>query len=89
MTSTPSVSALASFVPGFSPATTNAVLPETLDPVAAAPLLCAGIIGYRALMAEAVPPGGRLGIYGFGGSAHLTAQVALRQGFRVHVLTRG
>ena len=65
------------------------VLPETLDPVAAAPLLCAGIIGYRALMAAAVPPGGRLGIYGFGGSAHLTAQVALRQGLRVHVLTRG
>ena len=65
------------------------VLPETLDPVATAPLLCAGIIGYRALMAAAVPPGGRLGIYGFGGSAHLTAQVALRQGLRVHVLTRG
>jgi propanol-preferring alcohol dehydrogenase len=36
-----------------------------------------------------VPPGGRLGIYGFGGSAHLTAQVALHEGMRVHVLTRG
>ena len=36
-----------------------------------------------------MPPGGRLGIYGFGGSAHLTAQVALHQGLRVHVLTRG
>ena len=64
-------------------------LPEDLDDVAAAPLLCAGIIGYRALLAADVRPGGRLGIYGFGGSAHLTAQVALAQGLRVHVLTRG
>src|SRR3954452_17073025 len=40
-------------------------------------------------MCAAVPPGGSLGIYGFGGSAHLTAQVALAQGLRVHVLTRG
>jgi propanol-preferring alcohol dehydrogenase len=64
-------------------------LPESLADEAAAPLLCAGIIGYRALRAAAVPPGGRLGIYGFGGSAHLTAQVALAQGLRVHVLTRG
>jgi propanol-preferring alcohol dehydrogenase len=64
-------------------------LPESLADEAAAPLLCAGIIGYRALTAAAVPPGGRLGIYGFGGSAHLTAQVALAQGLRVHVLTRG
>ena len=55
----------------------------------AAPLLCAGIIGYRALRAAAVPAGGRLGIYGFGGSAHLTAQIALHMGLRVHVLTRG
>jgi propanol-preferring alcohol dehydrogenase len=52
-------------------------------------LLCAGIIGYRALRCAGVPPAGRLGIYGFGGSAHLTAQVALAQGLRVHVLTRG
>jgi propanol-preferring alcohol dehydrogenase len=64
-------------------------LPESLAAEATAPLLCAGIIGYRALRAAAVPPGGRLGIYGFGGSAHLTAQVALAQGLRVHVLTRG
>jgi alcohol dehydrogenase, propanol-preferring len=64
-------------------------LPDSLDDEHAAPLLCAGIIGYRALLAAAVPPGGRLGIYGFGGSAHLTAQVALHQGLRVHVLTRG
>jgi propanol-preferring alcohol dehydrogenase len=64
-------------------------VPESLDDVAAAPLLCAGIIGYRALLRSSVQPGGRLGIYGFGGSAHLTAQVALHLGMRVHVLTRG
>ncbi len=54
-----------------------------------APLLCAGIIGYRSLLRADLPPGGRLGIYGFGGSAHLTAQVALAQGAEVHVMTRG
>jgi propanol-preferring alcohol dehydrogenase len=54
-----------------------------------APLLCAGIIGYRALKRAELPPGGRLGIYGFGGSAHLAAQVALARGATVHVLTRG
>jgi alcohol dehydrogenase, propanol-preferring len=64
-------------------------LPAGIDDQHLAPLLCAGIIGYRALVCAAVPPGGSLGIYGFGGSAHLTAQVALAQGLRVHVLTRG
>lgn len=54
-----------------------------------APLLCAGLIGYRALQRAEVPEGGRLGLYGFGGSAHLAAQVALAQGATVHVLTRG
>src|ERR1700748_253776 len=54
-----------------------------------APLLCAGIIGYRSLLRAELPPGGRLGIYGFGGSAHITAQVALTQGAEVHVMTRG
>jgi propanol-preferring alcohol dehydrogenase len=53
-----------------------------------APLLCAGIIGYRALRRSELPVGGVLGIYGFGGSAHLTAQVAIAQGARVHVMTR-
>jgi alcohol dehydrogenase, propanol-preferring len=53
-----------------------------------APLLCAGIIGYQALDRSELPTGGRLGIYGFGASAHLTAQVAIAQGARVHVLTR-
>jgi propanol-preferring alcohol dehydrogenase len=64
-------------------------LPDGIGDEQAAPLLCAGIIGYRALRCADVPPGGRLGIYGFGGSAHLTAQVALHQGMRVHVFTRG
>jgi len=64
-------------------------LPDAFDDRQAAPLLCAGIIGYRALRAAAVPPGGRLGLYGFGGSAHLAAQLALGEGMRVHVRTRG
>jgi alcohol dehydrogenase, propanol-preferring len=65
------------------------VLPEAVPDEHAAPLLCAGIIGYRALRAAAVPPGGALGVYGFGGSAHLAAQLALAEGMRVHVRTRG
>ena len=63
-------------------------LPDGFDDLDAAPLLCSGIIGYRALKRAAVPPGGRLGIYGFGASAHLTAQLALAQGVEVHVVTR-
>ena len=53
-----------------------------------APLLRAGILGYRALLRAEIPPGGLLGIWGFGGSAHLAAQVALAQGAAVHVFTR-
>ncbi|BCN43972.1 alcohol dehydrogenase [Prescottella equi] len=64
-------------------------LPTGYPVVELAPLLCAGIIGYRALLRADLPEGGRLGIYGFGGSAHLTAQVALARGARVHVMTRG
>ena len=63
-------------------------LPDGYTEAELAPLLCAGIIGYRALRRAELPPGGRLGIYGFGASAHLTAQVALAEGARVHVLTR-
>ncbi len=63
-------------------------LPASFDDEAVAPLLCAGIIGYRALRRAELPEGGRLGLYGFGGSAHLTAQVALAQGATVHVITR-
>ncbi len=64
-------------------------LPDAFDDEHAAPLLCAGIIGYRALRRSMLPARGRLGIYGFGGSAHITAQVALHEGATVHVLTRG
>jgi alcohol dehydrogenase, propanol-preferring len=64
-------------------------LPEGYSDTELAPLLCAGIIGYRSLLRADLPAGGRLGIYGFGGSAHLTAQVALAQGAEVHVMTRG
>jgi propanol-preferring alcohol dehydrogenase len=63
-------------------------LPDQLDDVLAAPLLCAGIVGYRALRRAELPPGGRLGIYGFGASAHIVAQVAIAQGATVHVFTR-
>jgi propanol-preferring alcohol dehydrogenase len=64
-------------------------LPETFaNDVEAAPLLCAGIIGYRALRRANLPPCGRLGIYGFGASAHLAAQIAVHEGATVHVLTR-
>jgi propanol-preferring alcohol dehydrogenase len=64
-------------------------LPDGYSDAELAPLLCAGIIGYRALRRAELPPGGRLGIYGFGASAHLTAQVAIAEGASVHVLTRG
>jgi alcohol dehydrogenase, propanol-preferring len=64
-------------------------LPDAFADEEAAPLLCAGIIGYRSLRRAELPPGGRLGIYGFGASAHLAAQVALHQGAEVYVMTRG
>jgi alcohol dehydrogenase, propanol-preferring len=63
-------------------------LPGDRPDIEVAPLLCAGIIGYRALRRAELPPGGRLGIWGFGGSAHLAAQVALAEGAAVHVFTR-
>ncbi len=64
-------------------------LPEDWPEDELAPLLCAGIIGYRALLRADLPPGGRLGLYGYGASAHLTAQLAVARGATVHVLTRG
>jgi propanol-preferring alcohol dehydrogenase len=64
-------------------------LPNAFSDEEVAPLLCSGIIGYRALRRAQVPPNGRLGIYGFGASAHLTAQVAVAEGREVHVVTRG
>jgi propanol-preferring alcohol dehydrogenase len=63
-------------------------LPDGYGDAELAPLLCAGIVGYRALRRAELPPGGRLGIYGFGASAHLAAQVALAEGATVHVMTR-
>ncbi len=63
-------------------------LPGGYSDAELAPLLCAGIIGWRALQRAELPEGGRLGVYGFGASAHLTAQVAIAQGARVHVFTR-
>ncbi|MBV9410857.1 MAG: zinc-dependent alcohol dehydrogenase family protein [Acidimicrobiia bacterium] len=64
------------------------LLPDVFDDEHAAPLLCAGIIGYRALRRANLPTGGRLGIYGFGASAHLAAQIAIFEGATVHVMTR-
>lgn len=76
----------------IAPAAYAYQLPDGYDDEHLAPLLCAGIIGYRALKRAGFSPddadGWRLGIYGFGGSAHLAAQVALASGARVHVMTR-
>jgi propanol-preferring alcohol dehydrogenase len=63
-------------------------LPTELDPIAATPLLCAGIIGYRALKRADVRPGCRLGLFGFGSSAHICIQVARYWGCTVYVMTR-
>ncbi|MBI5060251.1 zinc-dependent alcohol dehydrogenase family protein [candidate division KSB1 bacterium] len=60
-----------------------------VEPVLQAPLLCSGVIGYRALKLAHVPRGGRLGLYGFGSSAHLTLQVAHDCGAECYVITRG
>jgi propanol-preferring alcohol dehydrogenase len=63
-------------------------IPDSFSDIDAAPLLCAGIIGYRALRRAELPRGGRLGVYGFGASAHITAQLAIASGATVHVMTR-
>jgi alcohol dehydrogenase, propanol-preferring len=70
------------------PASYSYHLPAGYSDAELAPLLCAGIIGYRALRRAELPAGGRLGIYGFGASAHLAAQVALARGAAVFVMTR-
>jgi len=64
-------------------------IPEGFEPVQAAPLLCAGIIGYAALRRANVPPGGKLALYGFGSSAHVVIQIALHRGCEVFVVSRG
>lgn len=63
-------------------------LPNGFDDLAAAPLLCGGVIGYRSLKVSGVQPGGRLGLFGFGASAILALQVAHHWGCEVHVRTR-
>jgi propanol-preferring alcohol dehydrogenase len=63
-------------------------IPEVFSDADAAPLLCAGIIGYRALRRCGIEPGGRLGLYGFGSSAHIALQVAQHRGCEVYVSTR-
>ena len=63
-------------------------LPNTFSDAQAAPLLCAGIIGYRSLRLSGIQPGGRLGLYGFGASAHLAIQVARHWKCEVFVFTR-
>jgi len=63
-------------------------LPDRFDDLAAAPLLCGGVIGYRSLKISGIEPGERLGLFGFGASASLTLQVALYRHCEVHVRTR-
>ena len=63
-------------------------LPDVLSDVQAAPLLCAGIIGYRSLRISGIRPGQRLGLFGFGSSAHLAIQVARHWGCEVAVFAR-
>jgi propanol-preferring alcohol dehydrogenase len=65
------------------------IIPEEFDDVSAAPLLCAGIIGYRALERSQLQPGEKLALYGFGSSAHVVLQIALHRGCEVYVVTRG
>jgi len=64
-------------------------IPPSFPDLQAAPLLCAGVIGYRSLRLSDIQPGGRLGLYGFGASAHVTIQVARHWGCEVFVFTRG
>lgn len=63
-------------------------IPEVFSDAEASPLLCAGIIGYRALRRSRIEPGGRLGLYGFGSSAHIALQVARHWGCDIYVCTR-
>lgn len=63
-------------------------IPPQFDDEHAAPLLCAGVIGYRSLRLSNVRPGERLGMYGFGGSAHIVLQIARHLGCEVYVFTR-
>jgi len=70
------------------PADSAYPLPDVFSNAAAAPLLCAGVIGYRALRLSEMKPGKRIGLYGFGASAHIAIQIARHQGCEVSVFTR-
>ena len=63
-------------------------IPESFSDIDAAPLLCAGIIGYRSIRKSDLQPGEHLGLFGFGGSAHIAIQIARHWGCRVSVFTR-
>lgn len=64
-------------------------IPASLGDEEAAPLMCAGIIGFRAIRRAEIHPGATVGLYGFGGSAHITIQVLKHWGCRVFVMSRG
>jgi len=64
-------------------------IPKCFEDVQAAPLLCAGIVGYRAFKRSNPRDGGSLAIYGFGSSAHVIAQIALHRNMKLYVVTRG
>jgi propanol-preferring alcohol dehydrogenase len=64
-------------------------IPDVFEDREAAPLLCAGIIGYRSLVLSRAQPGCRLGLYGFGAAAHIVIQIAVHRGMEVYVFSRG
>jgi propanol-preferring alcohol dehydrogenase len=70
------------------PETSAFRIPNCFSDIEATPLLCGGVIGYRALRLSEAKPGQNLGLYGFGNSAHIVIQIAVSQGCRVHVFTR-
>jgi propanol-preferring alcohol dehydrogenase len=72
-----------------APAEFAYALPAALDDAHAAPLLCAGVVGWRALKLCGARAGGRLGLFGFGASAHVVLQLARARGCESHVFTRG
>lgn len=63
-------------------------IPDAFNDLNAAPLLCAGIIGYRSLVLSGIKPGERLGLFGFGASAHIVIQLAAHMGCEVYVFSR-
>ncbi len=73
----------------LAPADFTYPIPNVFTDAEASPLLCAGIIGYRALRLSEIRPGQRLGLYGFGASAHIAIQIARHWDCQVYVFTRG